>query len=87
MKLLKNYLFLIVIKRKEKIMNAAGTVFKGALWIGVSMTLGVKGGEVADEFLNGANKNGIKKLRKSLEELVRDIHDRPSNPYKNRYLC
>ena len=69
-------------ERKDKIMNAAGTVFKGALRIGATMTLGLKGGEVADEILNGADQNGIKELRNSLIELVRDIHDRPSNPYK-----
>ena len=46
------------------------------------MTLGAKGGEVADELLSGADQNGIKNLRNSLIELVQDIHDRPSNPYK-----
>ena len=69
-------------ERREKIMNAAGTVFKGALRVGATLALGNKGGQVADEILDGANRNGIKHLRNSLIDLVQDIRDRPSNPYK-----
>ena len=60
-------------ERKTKILNAAGTVFKGALRVGATLTMGVKGGEVADELIEGSDQNGIKELRNSLVELVEEI--------------
>lgn len=69
-------------ERKTKILNAAGTVFKGALRVGATLTMGVKGGEVADELIEGSDQNGIKELRNSLVELVEEIRGRQSNPYE-----
>ena len=69
-------------ERKEKILGAASTVFKGALRIGATVTLGAKAGDVAEELLNGADKNGIKELRNSLINLVEEIRVRESNPYE-----
>jgi len=69
-------------ERKDKIMSAAGTVFKGALRIGANMTLGAVGEGIANELMAGADKNGIKELRNNLIDLVSEIRDRPSNPFK-----
>ena len=69
-------------QKREKILNAASSVFKGALRVGATMTMGLKAGEVTDELLSGLDKNGIKELRNSLIELVQDIRDRQTNPYK-----
>ncbi len=69
-------------ERKDKIMSAAGTVFKGALRIGANMTLGSIGEGIANELMAGADKNGIKELRNNLIDLVSEIRDRPSNPFK-----
>ena len=69
-------------ERKTKILNAAGTVFKGALRVGATLTMGIKGGEVADELIEGSDQNGIKELRNSLFELVEEIRGRQTNPYE-----
>lgn len=69
-------------ERREKILGAASTVFKGALRIGATMTLGVKAGEVAEDLISGADQNGIKELRNHLFDLVAEIRSRPTNPYE-----
>ena len=67
--------------RKEKIMSAASTVFKGAMRIGAVAALGKKAGDVAEELLE-TKENGIKALRGQLFSLVDEIRGRKSNPYE-----
>ena len=67
--------------RKDKIMSAASTVFKGAMRIGAVAALGKKAGDVAEELLE-TKENGIKALRGHLFSLVQEIRERTSNPYE-----
>ena len=67
--------------RKDKIMSAASTVFKGAMRIGAVAALGKKAGDVAEELLE-TKENGIKALRGHLFSLVDEIRGRKSNPYE-----
>ena len=60
--------------RKEKIMSAASTVFKGAMRIGAVAALGKKAGDVAEELLE-TKENGIKALRGHLYSLVDEIRE------------
>jgi hypothetical protein len=59
-------------KRDENLREAAKGIMKGALRVGASMTLGGKGSEVIEEFLD-EDSNAIKKLREQLEELSQAI--------------
>ena len=68
--------------KSESIKNSAATVFKGALRIGATATLGLKAGEVAEELLS-SQENSIKSLRNKLKELVLEIRDRATNPINN----
>ena len=67
--------------RKDKIMSAATTVFKGALRVGATVTLGKKAGDVAEELLE-TKEDGIKALRGHLYSLVDEIRERKTNPYE-----
>ena len=60
--------------RKDKIMSAASTVFKGAMRIGAVAALGKKAGDVAEELLE-TKENGIKALRGHLFSLVDEIRE------------
>ncbi len=70
------------ITRKEKILSAASSVFKGAMRVGAAATVGTEAGDqIANEFL-GKDNNGIKNLKSQLKELALNIQKRPSNPYE-----
>ena len=58
--------------RNENLREAAKGIMKGALRVGASMTIGVKGSQVVEEFLD-EESNAIKKLRKQLEALADSI--------------
>lgn len=59
---------------------ALGALAKGAVRVGASMTLGMKGGEVADELLgNSASGNTVKQLRKSLVDIIETVIGRKEN--------
>mgnify|MGYP001302269568 CR=1 FL=1 len=55
--------------KSESIKNSAATVFKGALRIGATATLGMKAGEVAEELLS-SQENSIKSLTSSIPVLL-----------------
>jgi hypothetical protein len=67
--------------RQQKIKNVAAGIFKGAVKVGATATLGVKAGQVADDFL-AEKQNGIKELRSQLNELVKEIRTRETNPFE-----
>ena len=59
---------------------ALGALAKGAVRVGASMTLGLKGGEVADELLgNTSAGNTVKQLRKSLVDIIDTVVGRKEN--------
>ena len=63
-------------------MSAATTVFKGALRVETTVTLGKKAGDVAEELLE-TKEDGIKALRGHLYSLVDEIREeRKTNPYE-----
>jgi len=67
--------------RIEKIKNNAKMLFSSALRIGTSMTLGAEASSVARE-LTCSKDVSIASLRKDLDELVQEIAERSTNPYK-----
>ena len=67
--------------RKDKIQNGAKKIFSGALRIGASVALGNEAAAVAGELVSGGDAN-IGALRSQLTELVNDIEQRKTNPYK-----
>lgn len=68
--------------KKDKIAKIASSVFKGALKVGAAATMGVKAGEELDKVMDGENENNIKKLRSTLNDLIRDITNASSNAYQ-----
>lgn len=63
----------------QKAKNALTFLARGALRIGAAATLGVKGGQVADEMIGGGN-NSIKALRNSLSSAIVELVGREENP-------
>lgn len=51
--------------------SALSTVLKGAARVGASVTMGVHAGQVADEILGGSKSNGVKELRDSLKQVIK----------------
>lgn len=68
--------------RREKISNAASSVFKNALRVGAAVSLGAKAADIASEILDAEEKNGIKILRQNLVDLVEDIRSRDTNAHE-----
>jgi hypothetical protein len=68
-------------KRKDAIKSGAEKIFKGALRVGAQVALGTEAAKVTQELL-GSAEQGISALRKQLTDLVGDIANRSSNPYK-----
>ena len=64
-------------QENKNVREAAKGIMKGALRVGASLTLGSKGSEVVEEFLD-EESNAIKQLRKQLVELANQIiqHDK-----------
>jgi hypothetical protein len=69
------------VSRKEAIKEGAGQIFRGALRVGAQVALGSEAAKVANELL-GSSGQSISTLRQQLTSLVKDIANRPSNPYK-----
>ena len=67
--------------RKDKIQKGAKKIFSGALRIGAHAALGKEAVNVANELIEGGEAS-IGALRNQLKELVVEIADRSSNPYK-----
>ena len=67
------------LKRGSKIKEGAGQIFKGALRVGASVTMGLEAGKVAQELLEGSDQN-IANLRLQLGTLVEEIAHRNTNP-------
>ena len=67
--------------RKEAIKEGAGKIFRGALRVGAQVALGSEAAKVANELLDSSAQS-IAALRQQLTDLVKDIANRPSNPYK-----
>ena len=67
--------------RKDKIQNGAKKIFGGAIRIGASLTLGQEAAKIAGELVSGGDEN-IGALRTQLTELVNEIEQRSTNPYK-----
>jgi len=67
--------------RKEAIKEGAGKIFRGALRVGAQVALGSEAAKVANELLESSSQS-ISALRQQLTDLVKDIGNRPSNPYK-----
>jgi len=67
--------------RKDKIQKGAKKIFSGALRIGAHAALGKEAVDVANELIEGGEAS-IGTLRNQLKELVVEIADRSSNPYK-----
>mgnify|MGYP001307182578 CR=1 FL=1 len=59
-------------QENKSVREAAKGIMKGALRVGASLTLGNKGSEVVEEFLD-EESNAIKQLRKQLEDLAEYI--------------
>jgi hypothetical protein len=69
-------------ERQEKVKRIAKKIFSGALRIGATATLGVKGGQVADEVLTaGEREFSIRELRAELAALTSEIMNRDTNPF------
>ena len=69
------------VKRKAAIKDGAGKIFKGALRVGAQVALGTEAGKVARELLDSSNQS-ISELRQQLTNVINDISERPTNPYK-----
>ena len=69
------------VKRKAAIKEGAGKIFKGALRVGAQVALGTEAGKVARELLDSSNQS-ISELRQQLTNVINDINERPTNPYK-----
>ena len=67
--------------RVKRIKSGAENIFKGALRVGASMTLGTEAAKVAAELLNSPSQS-ISELRKQLSSVVGEMADRSSNPYE-----
>ncbi len=60
--------------------TALATLARGAIRVGASAALGVKGAQVADEMLGEGAHNSVKALRNSLSEIIETIKKRDQNP-------
>ena len=69
------------VKRRDTIRDGAKKIFRGALRIGAQVALGDDAAKVTDELM-GSSKQSITSLREHLKNLVSDIAQRPTNPYK-----
>ena len=69
------------VSRKEAIKEGAGKIFRGALRVGAQVALGSEAAKVANELLESSGQS-ISALRQQLTDLVKDIANRSSNPYK-----
>ena len=69
------------VSRKTAIKEGAGKIFRGALRVGAQVALGTEAAKVANELLDSSGQS-IATLRQQLTSLVKDIANRPSNPYK-----
>jgi len=59
---------------------ALGALAKSAVRVGATMTMGLKGGEVAEELLgNSSSANTVKQLRSSLVEIITTVIERKEN--------
>ena len=67
--------------RKDKITSGAKKIFSGALRVGAQVALGNEAATVAGELMAGSDAT-IGALRKQLSELVVEIEQRDTNPYK-----
>lgn len=68
------------LERKEKIMNAASLVFKGALRVGSHVTMGSSGAKMISD-LEESKDNNVAELRSSLNELIKKVCENKTNPY------
>ena len=68
-------------KRIAAIKSGAEKIFKGALRVGASVTMGSEAGNVAKELLDSSSQT-IAALRKQLTEVVNEMASRNSNPYE-----
>ena len=69
------------IDRKNKITSGAKEIFKGAVRVGAAVALGSGGQNVVDKTLK-TKPETISSLRQKLSELIQDIANRDTNPYK-----
>jgi hypothetical protein len=69
------------VNRAEAIKEGAGKIFRGALRVGAQVALGSEAAKVANELLESSGQS-ISALRQQLTDLVNDIANRSSNPYK-----
>ena len=69
------------VKRRDTIRDGAKKIFRGALRVGAQVALGDDAAKVTDELM-GSSKQSITSLREHLKNLVSDIAQRPTNPYK-----
>ena len=69
------------VNRAEAIKEGAGKIFRGALRVGAQVALGSEAAKVANELLESSGQS-ISALRQQLTDLVKDIANRSSNPYK-----
>ncbi|MBE58391.1 MAG: hypothetical protein CMD66_03085 [Gammaproteobacteria bacterium] len=59
---------------------ALGALAKSAVRVGATMTMGMKGGEVAEELLgNSTGANTVKQLRSSLVDIIKTVVERKEN--------
>ena len=69
------------VKRKDSIRDGAKKIFRGALRVGAQVALGSEAAKVTEELM-GSSEQSISALRDHLKNLVYDIAQRPTNPYK-----
>ena len=69
------------VSRQKAIKEGAGKIFRGALRVGAQVALGSEAAKVANELLESSGQS-ISALRQQLTDLVKDIANRSSNPYK-----
>lgn len=69
------------VKRKDSIRDGAKKIFRGALRVGAQVALGSEAAKVTEELM-GSSAQSITALRDHLKNLVSDIAQRPTNPFK-----
>lgn len=68
-------------QKAQKARAALGALAKGALRVGAGLALGVKGAEVAEEFVgSSSSSNSVKQLRSSLDDIIQTVVNRKENP-------